>query len=189
MLLDAAAQGADHVAQLLREGGVPQLSQRACDWQSLGRRAGAAHHERALAVLLLAARERSARSGRRQPQGYRAHLHLRTDRLRQVGVHRISRRDAEPPGRDAGDLRQGPRPRDPGAGAGRHVPAAQERRADGLQSAAAAADGAERRVPEDLAARAGARRSAALGARGGRSRSCADGHARARARRHGDCRA
>ena len=62
----------------------------------------AADHQRALAVLLLAACERSARSGRRQPQGHRAHLHLRADRVRQDGVHRVSGRDAGAPGRDAG---------------------------------------------------------------------------------------
>ena len=170
LLFDAAAQGADHVAQLLRDDPFPQFPIWACDRQSLGRCARAADHERALALLLLAARERSARSGRRQPQGYRAHLHLRPDGLGQVGADRVSRGLALAPGRDAGDLRQGPRARDPGAGAGRHVPAAQEWRADGLQSAAAAADGRERRVPEDLAARTGARRCAAHEPRGGRSR-------------------
>ena len=62
--------------------------------QSLGRCADAARDERALAVLLFAPRQRSDRSGRRQPQGHRPYLHLRTDRLRQDRVHRLPGRAA-----------------------------------------------------------------------------------------------
>ena len=133
--------------------------------QSLGRCARAADHQRALAVLLLAARERPAGSGRRQPQGHWTYLHLRPDRVRQDGLHRLSGRDALSPGRDAGRLRQGSRPGDPGASAGRHVPAAQERSADRFQSAAAAADREQRRVPEGLAAEPRAAATAALSVR------------------------
>ena len=56
---DAAAQGADHLAQLCRHGAVSQLSGRPRARQSLGRGAGAARDQRPLALLLLAARQRS----------------------------------------------------------------------------------------------------------------------------------
>ncbi len=60
--------------------------------QSLGRCARAARHERAIPILLLAARERSERSRRRQPQGHGAYVHLRPDGLGQVGPDRLSDR-------------------------------------------------------------------------------------------------
>ena len=53
----ASPQGADHLAQFLGAGAVPQLSDRAGHRQSLGRCADAAHHQCPLAVLLLPARE------------------------------------------------------------------------------------------------------------------------------------
>ena len=56
-------------------------------------------------------------------------------------------------GRDADSLRQGPGARDPGPGARRGVLRAEERRADGIQSAQAPADPDQCRVPEELAAR------------------------------------
>ena len=93
----AAAQGADHLAQFRGHGAVSQLSRRPRGRQSLGRGADAARHQRALALLLLAARERSHRSRRRQPQGYRPHLHLRPHRFRQDGLHRLSGRHARAP--------------------------------------------------------------------------------------------
>ena len=77
----AAAQGPDHVAQLCGDGALAQLPERPRERQSLGRCAGTAVHERALAVPLLAARQRSGRPRRGQPQGYRPHAHLRPDRL------------------------------------------------------------------------------------------------------------
>ena len=58
--------------------------------QSLGRCAGAAVHQRALALLLLAPRQRSGRSGRGQPQGHRTHAHLWSDGLGQDRLHRLS---------------------------------------------------------------------------------------------------
>ena len=96
--------------------------------QSLGRGARAAVYERPLAVLLLAARERPVRPRRRQPQGHRAYLHLRTHRVRQDGVHRLSRHAATAARRDAGDLRQGPRTRDSGALPRRRISGAAARR-------------------------------------------------------------
>ena len=80
---------------------------------------------RALAVLLFAARLRSARGGRRLTARHRAHVHLRADRLGQDRVSRLLCGDAGEARRQPGDLRQGSRPRDPGAGDGRAVSAAQ----------------------------------------------------------------
>ena len=134
------------------------------DRQSLGRGADATHHQRRSPYLLLAARERPARSGRRQPQGHRPYVDLRADGLRQDGPHRLSGRHARPPGRHAGGFRQGSGARNSGAGLGRRVFAAEERRADGLQSAAAASDPRQRRISQGMAARI-ERQSAARGFR------------------------
>ena len=124
-------------SQFRGPGRVPQLSDRTGRGQSLGRGAGAVRDLGAFAVLLLAARERSARGGRRFAARHRAHVHLRTDRLGQDRVPRVLRGDAGEGRCHAGDLRQGSRARDPGAGAGRCVRAAQGRAADRLQSARA----------------------------------------------------
>ena len=112
-----------------------QLSGRPRDRQSLGRGARAVCDLGALALLLLAARERSARGGRGFAPRHRAHVHLRTDRLGEDRVPRVLCGDAREGRRHAGDLRQGPRARDPGAGTGRRVRAAQVRAADRFQSA------------------------------------------------------
>ena len=114
-----------------------QLSGRPRDRQSLGRGAGAVCDLGALAVLLLAARERSARGGRGFATRHRAYVHLRTDGLGEDRVPRVLCGDAREGRRHSGDLRQGSRARDPGAGNGRRVRAAQVRAADRLQSARA----------------------------------------------------
>ena len=97
-------------------------------------------HERALAVLLLPARQRSRRSRRRQPQGHRPHAHLRSDRLGQDGVHRL-------PGGDAACARASRRSSSTRTAGSRSwcgrwavsTLALRQRRADRIQPAAAAA--------------------------------------------------
>ena len=122
--------------------------------QSLGRGARAPDHERPLAVPLLPARQRPHRSGRRQPQGHRPHVDLRTDRIRQDGLHRLSDRDA----RAARVTTQVIFDKDRGleilvrALGGEYLPL-KSGTPTGFNPAAAARDTAQRRVPEGLAAR------------------------------------
>ena len=92
-------------------------------------------------------------------------------------------------GRDASDLRQGSRARDSGARTRRRVPAARERNADGIQSAAAAGHPCQRRISQGLAAGNSAVRAPAsrhigrAGAGAGGSRSGAARYARTRSTR------
>ena len=173
-----AAQGADHQSQLRGSRAAAQFPDRAGEWQSLGRGAGAAEDQRALAVLLFAARLRSARGGRRRATRHRAHVHLRADRFGEDGVSRLLRGDAGEARCHPGDLRQGSRARDPGAGDGRAVSAAQVRAGDRLQSARTARGTAASGVPQGLAHGARlAQRAGAHRARGGGPGAGARGHA------------
>ena len=61
-----------------------------CPRQSLGRRPGGPDHEFEVALLFLAARQRSWRSGWGKPQGHGPHSDLRTHGIGQDRIHRIS---------------------------------------------------------------------------------------------------
>ena len=112
-----------------------QFSRRPRDRQSLGRGARAVCDVGALALLLLAARERSSGGGRGFATRHRAYVHLRTDGLGEDRVPWVLCGDAREGRRHSSHLRQRSRARDPGAGIGRCVRAAQVRAADRLQSA------------------------------------------------------
>ena len=167
---------------------LSQLPVRAGDRQSLGRCARAPDDELALAVLLLAARERSQRSRRRQPQGHRTHVRLRAHGLRQNRVRRLSCSHARPPG-----VTQVVFDKDRGleilvrALGGDYLPL-KNGMPTGFNPLQLAADARECRVLEDLAAKSRPGRRAFDRARGGGPGSCAARHARARARPRGGSR-
>ena len=163
-----------------------------CARQSLGRCADAADHQRALAVLLLAACERSARSGRRQPQGHRPHLHLRArpDPARRCSSAFWSRCWRGRVRRRSSSTRTADWRSWCARSAATYLPL-KNGVPTGFNPLQLPATPSERRVPEGLAARAGAPRPATLAAlttRGGRSRSGAARHAGARAVERGGCR-
>ena len=102
---------------------------------------------------------------------HRAHVHLRSDGSGKTVFSGFCVAMLAKAGATPGDLRQGPRARDPGAGTGRRVRAAQARAADRLQSARLARLADAAGVPADVVARAGrASRASAHGAGGGGSR-------------------
>ena len=148
----SAAQGADHVAKLCRDGAVSQLSHRARERESLGRGVEHVRHQRALALLFLPACQRSHRSGRRQPQRYGPYADLRSHRLGQDGIHRLFDRHAGPSGRDSSHFRQGSRTRNPGSGVGGRISALEERSSHGLQPPAVADHAGQRGISQGLAA-------------------------------------
>jgi type IV secretion system protein VirB4 len=139
--------------------------------ESLGRRVECFRHQRALALLFLAARQRSHGSRRRQPQGHRPYAHLRAHRFGQDRLHRLPDRAAGSSGCNPSHLRQGSRTRAPGTGAGRRIPAVEKRGRDRVQPAAVADNSGECGVSQSLAAHLERRAVAASrpGARDGRS--------------------
>ena len=135
-----AAQGADHLAQLLRQGALSQLSLRPRDRQSLGRCARAPHHQRPLAVLLLAPCERPAATRTAAAARIPATPSFAGRPARASPCSSAFWWHARPPGRHPSHLRQGPRLEILVRALGRHLSAPQERRADRLQPAAAPAN-------------------------------------------------
>ena len=125
------------------------------DRQSLGRGARAVCDLGALALLLLVARERSSRGGRGFAAGHRAYVHLRTDGLGEDRVPWVLCGHARESRRHSSHLRQRSRARDPGAGIGRRVRAAQVRAADRFQSARLARLSPAAGISAGVAARAG----------------------------------